>query len=144
GLCPLAHPGSKYCRCRGLQLRVGILEPPVTAFEHRLLVMGQTFQRLAVEFAIVCDALARNQLRKPRSKRGRIASQHRLSKALQEAPPAIPGEPWAARHPNQALHSSRGTADIENGVQHARHRTCGAGANGHQKGLSAIPETLPG
>src|ERR1035437_1149889 len=123
GLRPLAHPCPIDSPCRAIELRRRILEPAVIAIlDQRLLVCGETFERLAVQLAVISDALAGGQLRKARCERSGVEAQHRFGIALDKASPAIPRQPWPAGGSDQTLHGGRCATDVEYLVQHARHR----------------------
>ena len=145
GLRPLAHPGAIDRPCGGFELRRRILQPAVVAIlDQRLLVGGEAFQRFAVELAVAQDVFACRQLGQARGEGCRVEPEHGLRVTFQEAPAAIPGEPWPAGQPDQALRGERCAADIEHGIQHARHRSRSPRADRYQQRLPVIAEAFSG
>src|SRR5450432_3369598 len=99
GLGPLAHPGPIDCPCGAIELCCRIFEPAVVViFDQRLLVRGETFERLTVQLAVAADAFACRQFRNTGREWSGIEAQYGFGETLEKAPPAVPCQPWPAGH----------------------------------------------
>jgi hypothetical protein len=74
---------------------------------------------------------------------GSVKTKDRLRPALEQPPPAVPGKARIARHSDQTPRRERRAADIEQAVEHARHRPRRSRANRHQQRLTMIAEASP-
>ena len=135
---PLAHPRVEYGTDRLDQLlaRVG------RELVQRLEALGQLPQRGGFEVGVQRHATlalrAGDLVLEPF---GRDAA-HDVSEHLHEAAVGVPCEALVTGAPGQALHGAVVQPQVENGVEHSRHRIARAAAHRQQQRVVVVPQLL--
>src|SRR3974390_2769347 len=116
----------------------------ILVLDDLLIAGSKPFQGIAVECVLINRALVGNQRREPLGEPRAIKSAHHNGVAFQKSTPAIPCKTWMAALAHETVHCLDRTADIEHGVEHARHRTRGARPHGYQQRISTVAKLSTG